>query len=106
VKFLVDAQLPPILADWLRQIGHEAQHVQDVNLRDADDADVRMHAGKSGMVVITKDRDFVPTGQVEIQVIWIRTGNIGTRALINRIEAALPQLLAHLNEGAQLVELR
>jgi len=30
VKFLVDAQLPPMLADWLRKAGHEALHVQDV----------------------------------------------------------------------------
>lgn len=106
MKFLVDAQLPPKLAEWLRKAGHDAKHVQDVDLRAADDAAVRAYANRNGMVVITKDRDFVPTDQAALQVIWVRTGNIGTRAMIDRFEAALPQLLAHLAEGAQLVELR
>jgi predicted nuclease of predicted toxin-antitoxin system len=37
VKFLVDAQLPSALAGWLREVGHEAAHVEDVGLREADD---------------------------------------------------------------------
>jgi predicted nuclease of predicted toxin-antitoxin system len=106
VKFLIDAQLPPFVAEWLCKKGHEARHVQDVELHNASDADVRLFAGKNGMVVITKDRDFIPTDQTATQIIWVRTGNIGTRTLIDRIEASLPQLLAHLEEGARLVELR
>jgi predicted nuclease of predicted toxin-antitoxin system len=37
VKFLVDAQLPPALAAWLREQGHEAQAVREVGLREAHD---------------------------------------------------------------------
>jgi predicted nuclease of predicted toxin-antitoxin system len=106
VKFLVDAQLPPMLAAWLRKAGHEAQHVQEINLRDADDLAIRAYASRNGAVVITKDRDFTPTGGTAIKVVWVRTGNVGTRALIDRVEAALPQLVGHLNDGADLVELR
>ena len=106
MKFLVDAQLPSALADWLRKTGHDAQHVQDVALRDADDAAIRAYAGKAGAVLITKDRDFVSTGQTPVQVVWVRTGNVGTRVLIERFVGALPQVLAHLKDGAQLVELR
>jgi predicted nuclease of predicted toxin-antitoxin system len=106
VRFLIDAQLPPMLAEWLRKSGHEAQHVQEIHLRDADDADIRAYAMKSRAVVITKDRDFTPAGEAAIKVIWVRTGNVGTRTLIDRMEAALPQLMGHLNEGANLVELR
>lgn len=106
MKFLVDAQLPPMLAEWLRSAGHDAQHVQDVGLRDADDASIRAYASKIGAVIITKDRDFTPTGETGCKVIWVRTGNISTRALIDRVEAALPQLIGHLDKGVQLVELR
>jgi predicted nuclease of predicted toxin-antitoxin system len=106
VKFLVDAQLPPMLAEWLRKAGHEAQHVREVGLLDADDTAIRAYAGKVGAVLITKDRDFVSIGETSVQVVWVRTGNVGTRALIDRVEAALPQVLQHLSEGAQLVELR
>jgi predicted nuclease of predicted toxin-antitoxin system len=106
VKFLIDAQLPPMLAQWLRKAGHEAQHVQEVDLRDADDATIRIYASRSRSILITKDRDFTPEGETGIKVIWVRTGNIGTRALIARVESALPQLIDYLNEGAELVELR
>ena len=37
MKFLVDAQLPPALARWLREQGYDAQHVEDLGLRDAED---------------------------------------------------------------------
>jgi predicted nuclease of predicted toxin-antitoxin system len=106
VKFLIDAQLPPMLAEWLRKAGHEAQHVREVGLLDADDAAIRAHAAKVQAVLITKNRDFVSTAETPVQVVWVRTGNVGTRALIDRVEKASPQVLQHLTEGAQLVELR
>ena len=34
MKFLVDAQLPPALAHWLREAGHEAQAVGEVGSRE------------------------------------------------------------------------
>ncbi|MFZ1575492.1 MAG: DUF5615 family PIN-like protein [Chromatiaceae bacterium] len=37
MRFLVDAQLPPALARWLAQRGHEAEHVLDCGLLDASD---------------------------------------------------------------------
>ena len=39
MKFLVDAQLPPGLARWLVARGHEADHVFDIGLGAASDAD-------------------------------------------------------------------
>ena len=95
-----------MLAEWLRKAGHEALHVQEINLRDAEDAAIRAYASRNAAVVITKDRDFAPTDETAIKLIWVRTGNIGTRALIDRVEAALPELIGHLNDGAMLVELR
>ena len=37
MKILIDAQLPPGLKLMLAEAGHEALHVVDVGLRDADD---------------------------------------------------------------------
>ena len=53
MKFLVDAQLPPALARWLREAGHEAQAVREVGLREAEDGDIWNHALTIGAVVIT-----------------------------------------------------
>ena len=109
MKFLVDAQRPPALAEWLCKTGYEAHHVRDVALRDADDAEIRAYASRTGAMVVTKDCDFVPTNETQekvIQVVWVRIGNATTRAVLERIQTAWPQLLAHPNEGTQLVELR
>jgi predicted nuclease of predicted toxin-antitoxin system len=58
LKFLVDAQLPPVLATWLEAHGHHAQHVLDLDLLQAADARIWDYAISSNCVVVTKDRDF------------------------------------------------
>ena len=58
MKFLIDAQLPPALARWLREAGHEASHVEDDGLRDAEDGAIWAHALKTGAIIVTKDEDF------------------------------------------------
>jgi predicted nuclease of predicted toxin-antitoxin system len=108
VKFLVDAQLPPSLAEWLRATGGEAIHVEEAGLRDAVDSAIREYAVSQGYVLITKDKDFVPaeSPRPQFQVVWIRTGNVPNRVLIGRLEAGWPRILAHLEDGAPVVELR
>ena len=58
MKFLVDAQLPPALAHWLREAGHEAQAVRDIGLRDASDTIIWHHARATRAIIVTKDEDF------------------------------------------------
>jgi predicted nuclease of predicted toxin-antitoxin system len=48
VRFLVDAQLPPALVDWLQKKGYQAQHVFDAGLSRAEDGAVWDHASRSG----------------------------------------------------------
>ena len=58
VKFLVDNQLPPMLARFLGTQGYEARHVSDLGLGDADDERVWQRAAEEGCVLISKDEDF------------------------------------------------
>ena len=109
MKFLVDAQLPPSLAQWLRGTGADAAHVEQSDLRDASDNIIRDYAVQNGYVLVTKDRDFVPVNrsrQSGLQVVWIRTGNVSNRVLLDRLAAGWPRILAHLEAGATIVELR
>jgi len=53
--FIVDAQLPPQLAQWLRDRGHEASALREIGLRDADDADIWSHALAERAIIVTKD---------------------------------------------------
>ncbi|HEY5047159.1 MAG TPA: DUF5615 family PIN-like protein [Rhizomicrobium sp.] len=109
MKFLIDAQLPPSLVQWLRSVGCEAEHVEEMALRNAEDRAIRDHAVSNGFVLLTKDRDFVPAAEstaTDLQVVWIRTGNISNRVLFQRLAADWTRVLAHLETGVRIVELR
>ena len=108
MKFLVDAQLPPALAMWLRGKGLEAVHAEDVGLRDNDDIDIRKYADANGCIVVTKDRDFVASPLIGVPppILWVRTGNAPTRVIIERFEADWDQVQAYLAQGFALVEIR
>jgi len=58
VKFLVDAPLPPSVAEFLRSKGHEASHVAERGWGRSSDKEILEAAGKEGAVVITADLDF------------------------------------------------
>ena len=59
MKFLVDAQLPPILAIWLSEKGFDAIHTDNLPDRDeTPDSVIRSVADAAGRIVITKDSDF------------------------------------------------
>ena len=55
MRFLVDNQLPSALANWLRERGHEAEHVLDVGLAQGKDTPVWRFAQERKTVLITKE---------------------------------------------------
>ncbi|MDP1997218.1 MAG: DUF5615 family PIN-like protein [Gallionella sp.] len=60
MKFWIDAQLPPLLAEWLStRFDVEAFSVRALGLRDATDAAIFQAAQQPGIVIISKDSDFV-----------------------------------------------
>ena len=48
MRFLVDAQLPPGLCGWLRERGHEAVHVFEIELVAASDEAIAARAEADG----------------------------------------------------------
>jgi predicted nuclease of predicted toxin-antitoxin system len=55
MRFLVDAQLPPALARWLAERGHDAEHVFDQRLAAADGRVIWDYAVATDAVIVTKD---------------------------------------------------
>lgn len=107
MRVLVDAQLPPALADWLRQAGHDAEHVEAVGLRDADDSAIWAHALQNGAVIMTKDEDFAARSARETAspvIVWLRIGNSTNPVLRAWIEARLPGLVQMIGQGSRLIE--
>lgn len=84
MKFLLDQNLPVVLAKWLETQGHEAVHVKRLRLQEADDPAIVRYAIRAGANVIPKDSDFQrlaapPPGGP--QLVWVRFGNT-TRCLV------------------------
>lgn len=58
MRFLVDNALSPIVADGLRQSGHDAIHVRDRGLAAADDVTIFEYADRDQRAIISADTDF------------------------------------------------
>lgn len=107
MKFLVDAQLPPVLAEWMRELGHSAEHVADIGLLSAADNEIWAAALSREAILVTKDHDFVEwaiSREPAPQVLWLRIGNVGNRLLIARLKAAWGQITQGFATGARVVE--
>jgi predicted nuclease of predicted toxin-antitoxin system len=58
MRFLIDNALSPIMADGLRQSGHDAIHVRDLGLAAADDPTIFERAERDQRVIVSADTDF------------------------------------------------
>jgi len=58
VRFLVDNALSPIMAERLRQAGHDTQHVRDYGLHGAGDEEIFERAKNEDPIIISADTDF------------------------------------------------
>lgn len=87
MKYLVDAQLPYLLVEVLRQRGYDVIHTDDLPDRDeTSDTIIRQVAAQEGWIVITKDSDFLNSHLLFKQparLLLLTTGNIKNRKLLD-----------------------
>lgn len=58
MRFLVDQNRSPLLAQLLREAGHDAVHTEDLGLERAEDDELIMRARDEGRVIVSGDTDF------------------------------------------------
>jgi predicted nuclease of predicted toxin-antitoxin system len=105
--FLVDAQLPPSLAEALRHAGCQAVHVADLGLLTATDQQIWDEAVSRSAVLTTKDRDFPVLRAASSAgpiILWVRVGNVDNRTLIAQILHSLPAIIGAVERGETVVE--
>jgi predicted nuclease of predicted toxin-antitoxin system len=58
VRYLIDANLSPVVAERLRQAGHDAVHVGELGLLTAPDDEILSRAARDERVIVSADADF------------------------------------------------
>ena len=105
----IDAQLSPHLAPWIAESFQvEAKAVRDVGLLDATDSEIYFAARDAGVIVVTKDRDFVyllDQHGPPPKVLWITCGNTSNAYLKGILERTLMRSLDILESSESLVEI-
>jgi predicted nuclease of predicted toxin-antitoxin system len=104
--FLVDQQLPKVLADYLTEHGHDARHIKDYpGGTTMADPLVALLADAEGRFVVTKDEDFRIShllGKPPGRLLHVTCGNISTRDLLALFDQHLPEFEVAITAYAYL----
>ena len=109
VPIWIDAQLPPALARWLRELGESgAAHVSELGLLSAEDSEIFQRARQAEALVITKDSDFVQFQErygSPPRILWVTCGNRSNRFLRDLMSRNWTRVKELLEAGEVLIEM-
>jgi predicted nuclease of predicted toxin-antitoxin system len=108
VRLVIDQQLPPVLAEWLRGQGLDAWHVRELGLKDRPDHDIWINALQDDGVIVSRDSDFANFARQGAggRLVWLRIGNCSNPDLIAVFERLWPAIAERLDAGEGLIEVR
>ena len=105
----LDAQLPPQICAWLEDtFDIRALPIRDVGLRDAGDREIYDRAASEGVIVMSKDRDFVNLCMefgAPPHIIWLTFGNTSNAMLREILSTTLGDALHMIERGEPIVEI-
>ena len=109
VKFLVDTQLPPLLANFLTEKQFDAIHTTDFpDGHLLQDGEIVRIAIAENRIVVTKDSDFLDNYWLKgtpPKILLVKLGNISNRDLLHTIDLYLQQIVTQFEIAADVVVL-
>lgn len=108
MKFLIDNALSPVVAEELRQAGHEASHVRDHGMAAATDESIFVFAAREDHVIVSADTDFgtVLSRRQETKPSIILLRRVSQRRPEKQVAlllANLPNIIEALEQGCIVV---
>jgi len=107
MRFLLDMNLPPAVAEWLQSKGHDAVHIREIGLGHLPDREVFARAAEEGRIVVTFDLDFGEiaglAGATGATVLPLRLRLAHQDYLRQRLQAAIVEAAEALEAGATVV---
>lgn len=104
MKLLLDQGLPRTAATLLSQEGLDTLHVGDIEMSEAEDADIIQRASAEGRVVVTLDADFHTLQALDAatspSVIRIRIEPLRAQAVTQLLLAVIAECQRELEQGA------
>lgn len=101
MRFLLDMNLPPAMAEWLRSAGHDAVHIRELGLAHLPDREVFARAAQEERIVVTFDLDF---GEI-VGLGWTTgSGLVLLRLRLARQHYLRERLRAAITEGAEALQ--
>ena len=108
MKFLLDAQLPKKLCDFLKWKGYDALHTLDLPDKNrTKDAQINQISIEQKRVLISKDLDFIESLLISnkpYKLIYVATGNITNQELIGLFSKNLIKIVDAVNRN-RLIEI-
>jgi predicted nuclease of predicted toxin-antitoxin system len=109
LRYIIDTQLPPRLAAFLREKNFDAVHTTDYPEGHLlQDAEIRAIADAEDRIIITKDTDFFDYYMVKgspPMVLLLKVGNISNADLISLFTAKLPLIISSFEDNSTLIVL-
>lgn len=106
-RFLIDTQLPPLLAAYLKSKGYDAIHTTFFESGHLlKDTEISIIAINENRIIITKDGDFLDRYAIygaPPKVLLLQLGNIRNTDLLEYFERELPKLITLFSENNNLV---